>query len=101
MSIHMGKRHKTKPAPNWKLGETVDVGFVKGLVVIKIIPHPPVRSSWPVFILRQWSTGRVYAFQPHNGMTRHESVDAAVAYLKEEWAYIAEQVAITKELMAR
>ena len=55
----------------WAEGEVVNVGFVKGLEVVK-----KVRDT---FALWQPSTGRFYSFRPHMGLSRCDSLAAALA----------------------
>lgn len=56
---------------DWQIGEVVNVGFVKGLEVI--------RKNGAIFVLWQAATNRFYSFQPHMGICRHSSLNDALA----------------------
>lgn len=51
-----------KAKQEWTIGAVVNVGFIKGLTVISKVGAE--------FRLRQESTGREYAFEPHMGISR-------------------------------
>lgn len=60
----------------WTVGAIVKVGFVSGLEVIEKIATP--KNYLPDgYVLRQQSTGRLYAFIPHNGLSRCSSLEQA------------------------
>lgn len=60
--------NERKSKQTWKAGDIVNVGFVKGLMVIACTA---VRDGMPdIYTLQQMGTGRVYEFIPHNGLTR-------------------------------
>lgn len=62
---------------DWQIGETVKVGFVSGLEVIKKIPTP--RDGRPdIWVLWQAAQNRFYTFQPHLGLTRRSSLNEAL-----------------------
>lgn len=62
---------------NWTIGETVKVGFISGLEVIKKIATPgDFRPD--IYVLWQSKTNRFYSFQPHFGLCRHESLNEAL-----------------------
>lgn len=74
-----GQRSFHKSAKQtWSIGETVKVGFVDGLEVIKKVQTPgDYRPDF--WVLWQAKTNRFYAFQPHFGITRCASVDEAMS----------------------
>lgn len=60
-----------KAKQDWTVGEIVNVGFVRGLEVI--------RKASGTYVLWQALTDRFYTFQPHLGLSRHDSLNAALA----------------------
>lgn len=67
-----------KAKQSWNIGETVKVGFVDGLEVIKKIATPG--DGFPdIYVLWQAKTNRFYSFQPHYGLCRHASLNEALA----------------------
>lgn len=64
---------------NWNIGQTVKIGFVAGLEVLQKVATPG--DSMPdLYVLRQQSTGRIYRFVPHNGLSRCSSIDEACGW---------------------
>lgn len=64
-----GKRkiHRTAKQ-SWAIGEIVNVGFLKGLMVLKKEPTP---GDWlPDAYILKARTGATYRFVPHNGLER-------------------------------
>lgn len=62
----------------FEVGEVVKIGFVSGLQIIKKIATPgDYRPDF--YVMRQAATGRWYAFQPHHGLTRCESLADAMS----------------------
>lgn len=55
----------------WVIGNTISVGFVKGLLVVARIATPGDGRP-DCWALLQIGTGRWYQFQPHLGLTRCE-----------------------------
>lgn len=53
---------------SWHVGEIVNVGFVRGLMVLKVEPTPGDFAP-DAYLLRARS-GAEYRFVPHNGLTR-------------------------------
>lgn len=66
-----------RPRQDWSVGETVTVGFVTGLEVVKKIPTPGDFAP-DVYALWQPATGRFYRFVPHNGLTRFATLELAM-----------------------
>lgn len=62
---------------SWHEGETVKVGFVTGLEVVKRIPTPGDHAP-DAYALWQPSTGRFYHFVPHRGLSRCASLAEAL-----------------------
>lgn len=60
----------------WQVGDTVKVGFLTGLEVVKRIPTPGDYAP-DAYALWQPSTGRFYRFVPHNGIARCRNLDDA------------------------
>lgn len=61
---------------NWNIGQTVKIGFVAGLEVLQKVATPGDYMP-DLYVLRQPSTGRIYRFVPHNGLTRCASIAEA------------------------
>ena len=68
----------TKTKQNWQVGETVKVGFLTGLEVIKAIPTPGDYAP-DAYVLRQPATDRFYRFVPHMGIERRADLQDAMA----------------------
>ncbi len=64
----------------WQIGDTVKVGFVSELEVIKKIATPGDHRP-DIYILWQSKTNRFYSFQPHYGLMRHSSLSEAMGAL--------------------
>lgn len=56
---------------NWNVGDTVKVGFMKGLKVLRLIPTPGDYA--PDEYLLQNQSGSLYSFVPHKGLTKVEA----------------------------
>lgn len=69
----------TKTKQNWEIGQIVKVGFISGLEVIGKVATPGDYMP-DLFVLVQASTKRIYRFVPHNGLTRVNSLQEAVAW---------------------
>lgn len=54
----------------WEVGQKVNVGFVKGLEVIRKIPTPGDGAP-DAYELKSSDGKKVYRFTPHNGLERH------------------------------
>jgi hypothetical protein len=63
---------------SWQIGDTVKVGFVSGLEVVKKIATPGDHKP-DAYVLWQASTNRFYQFVPHNGLVRCDSLAQAMA----------------------
>lgn len=59
-----------KAKQDWQVGEVVNVGFVRGLEVIKKIGA--------AYVLWQAEKNRFYSFQPHMGICRHDTLNEAM-----------------------
>ena len=71
--------YSTKAKQSWNQGDTVSVGFVKGLeVVAKVATPGDYRPD--LYALWQPTTGRFYSFVPHNGLTRCSSFEEAMSW---------------------
>lgn len=62
---------------HWAVGQVVNVGFVKGLVVKARLATPGDHRP-DIWALWQPSTNRFYQFQPHLGLTRVDSLSDAL-----------------------
>lgn len=62
----------------WQDGDVVNVGFLKGLEVIKRIPTPGDYAP-DAYALWQPSNGNFYRFVPHNGIARCATLAEACA----------------------
>lgn len=63
---------------SWAEGEVVNVGFVRGLEVVKRVPTPGDHAP-DAYALWQPATGRFYRFVPHNGLERVDTLAEALA----------------------
>jgi hypothetical protein len=63
---------------SWQIGDTVNVGFVTCLEVVKRIPTPGDFAP-DAYALWQPKTGRFYRFIPHNGLERCDGLAEAMA----------------------
>jgi hypothetical protein len=61
----------------WEVGQVVNVGFIKGLVV-KARVLTPGDGRPDIWALWQPSTNRFYQFQPHLGLSRVDSLAEAM-----------------------
>lgn len=72
-----GTNFRARAKQSWEVGETVKIGFVTGLEIIKKIATPgDYRPDF--FVLWQANTNRFYAFQPHYGLSRCNSLNEAM-----------------------
>ena len=66
---------------SFEVGETVKIGFVDGLEVVKKVATPgDYRPDF--YVLWQPEKNRFYAFQPHFGLTRCDTLDLAMRAFK-------------------
>jgi hypothetical protein len=64
------------PKQTWQIGDVVNVGFVQGLEVVRKVATPgDFRPDF--YVLWQPAKDRFYSFQPHFGLTRHETLEEA------------------------
>ena len=68
--------HVAKQA--WAPGQIVNVGFVKGLVVLARVPTPGDGRP-DCWALHHGLSDRYYSFQPHLGLTRCDNLTQAMA----------------------
>ena len=61
---------------SWTIGQIVKVGFVYGLKVLARIPTPGDDAP-DAYALRS-GDGRFYRFVPYNGLTRFDTLAAAM-----------------------
>lgn len=61
----------------WEVGQVVNVGFLRGLVVKARVATPGDHRP-DIWALWQPSTHRFYQFQPHLGLTRVDSLAQAM-----------------------
>lgn len=67
-----GLRHRPSAKQAWQIGQIVNVGFVRDLVVEEKIATPgDYRPDF--YVLWQPAKNRWYAFQPHFGLSRCDS----------------------------
>lgn len=52
---------------DWTIGALVNVGFLKGLKVLKV---EAIKDGMPDVYTLEGKSGAVYEFIPHNGLTR-------------------------------
>lgn len=64
--------HRPAAKQAWEIGQIVNVGFIKGLVVKQKVATP---GDWlpDLYVLWAPASNRWYSFVPHNGLTRHDS----------------------------
>ena len=70
-------RARTSTRQSWTIGDVVKVGFVGGLEVVKKVATPGDFHP-DFFVLWQPATNRFYAFQPHFGLSRCDSLAEAL-----------------------
>lgn len=71
------RNYNFREKQSFEVGNTVKIGFVDGLEVIKKIATPgDYRPDF--YVLWQSATDRFYAFQPHFGLTRCASLNEAM-----------------------
>lgn len=63
---------------SWRIGQLVDVGFVKGLQVVEMLPRVAVDMP-DSYVLKRLAGGltgtlRWYRFTPHRGLQRRDSL---------------------------
>ncbi len=58
----------TRTKQNWTIGQRVNVGFVRNLLVVAIVPTPGNYAP-DEYVLRA-DNGREYRFTPHLGLER-------------------------------
>lgn len=66
------------PRRSWQVGDVVNVGFIRGLEVVKKIPTPGDYAP-DAYALWQPKTDRFYRFVPHKGIERCASLADALA----------------------
>jgi len=54
----------------WEVGQSVNVGFLRGLTVLAKVPTPGDYAP-DAYILRNPSNLVMYKFVPHNGISRY------------------------------
>ena len=57
----------TNSKQNWEIGDRVNVGFMKNLLVTKI---DSIVDGLPDIYTLESNTGNLYQFTPHNGIAR-------------------------------
>ena len=62
----------TKSAQKWEIGQIVNVGFIKGLVVKERVATPGDYRP-DLYVLWAPASNRFYSFVPHSGIVRHGS----------------------------
>lgn len=62
----------------WQEGDTVQVGFLRDLRVVKMIPTPGDYAP-DAYVLCHPKTGRFYRFVPHKGIERRTNLADALA----------------------
>jgi hypothetical protein len=71
-------KYRARAKQDWQIGETVKVGFVSDLEVIKKIATPGDYRP-DIYVLWQAKTNRFYSFQPHFGLCRYASLAEALS----------------------
>lgn len=64
---------------SWAEGDTVNVGFVRGLRVVRKVATPGDHRP-DLYALQQAATGRWYSFIPHHGLVRCASLQEAIQW---------------------
>lgn len=67
----------TRTKQIWQPGEVVKVGFLS-LRIIKSVPTPGDYAP-DAYVLTNQSGDKFYRFVPHNGLTKYDSMDLAIA----------------------
>lgn len=76
MKMTYGMNIRSRAKQVWAVGQIVNVGFVKGLVVKEKIATPGDYRP-DLFVLWQPSTNRFYQFTPHCGIVRCDTIEEA------------------------
>ncbi len=63
----------TRSKQNWEIGQQVNVGFMKDLVVVAKVPTPG-DSAPDAYVLVRGTT--FYSFVPHNGVSKVTQAEA-------------------------
>ncbi len=71
--------YRTAAKQTWEVGDVVKVGFVGGLEVVCKVSTPGDYKP-DLFALWQPATDRFYRFVPHNGLTRCNNLEEAMAW---------------------
>ena len=58
---------KIRSGNTWEIGQRVNVGFLKGLLVVK---HEAIKDGLPDVYTLTSDKGGIYEFIPHNGLKR-------------------------------
>ena len=66
-----------KQKQNWTVGQSVNVGFLRGLVVLARIATPG-NGAPDEYALADANGARYYRFTPHRGLSRVDSRSAAL-----------------------
>ncbi len=66
----------TRIRNDWAVGQIVNIGFVKGLVVKDKIATPGDHKP-DMYVLWYPAANRWYSFVPHNGLSRHDNGEQA------------------------
>jgi hypothetical protein len=74
-----GTGYRPSAKQTWQQGDKVNVGFVRDLEVIAKVATPGDYRP-DLYALWQPKTGRFYSFTPHFGLTREDSLEAAMAF---------------------
>ncbi len=70
--------NRRKARQDWQPGEIVNVGFLRGLEVIRKVPTPGDHAP-DAYVLWQSDANRFYRFVPHRGIERRDTLAAAIA----------------------
>lgn len=65
--IQVGIMHKNR---SWEVGDTVNIGFMKGLTILEKVPTPGDYAADAYILISK--TGVKYRFVPHQGLTRED-----------------------------
>ena len=66
--------NRNRTNQTWEVGNTVNVGFLKGLLVVAKVPTPGDYAPDAYLLMSEKKA--LYSFVPHKGLVRIEAIEA-------------------------
>jgi hypothetical protein len=66
-TYYRNEKGELKQRQAWEIGQKVNVGFMKGLEVVKV---DAIKDGMPDIYTLKSEKGLMYTFTPHNGLSR-------------------------------